>query len=137
MEVDIKAVHAHLKTYGIRPLPNVVAIMKYLLENFTHPTIDQIYNDLLPLMPTLSKTTVYNALKLFCDKKAVTALYIDDRNVRFEAHNNVHAHFRCRKCNAIHDIPLEPTDFPPFKGSQDLHPDETHVYFLGKCKKCG
>ena len=137
MEVDIKSVHNHLKAYGIRPLTNVVAIMKYLLENFNHPTIEQIYNDLLPTMPTLSKTTVYKTLKLFCDKKAVTALYIDDKNVRFESHTNVHAHFRCKNCGVIHDIPLEAGDIPPFRGPDDLIPEESHVYFMGKCKGCG
>ena len=134
--MNIQAVHKHLKAHGIRPLPNMVAIMKYLLDNDDHPTIEQIYNELLPSMPTLSKTTVYKTLKLFCDKKAVKALFIDDKNVRYEAHKHIHAYFRCKKCGAIHDVPLEETDIAPFRGSSDLQPDETHIYFLGKCNKC-
>jgi len=134
--MNIQVVHNHLKAHGIRPLPNTVAIMKYLLENYNHPTIERIYNDLLPSMPTLSKTTVYNTLKLFCDKKAVNALYIDEKNARYEAHMQTHAHFRCKKCGAIHDVPLEDTDIAPFRGPKELRPDETHIYFLGKCVNC-
>ena len=131
--MNIQEVHHHLKKHDIRPLPNMVAIMKYLLENYNHPTIEQIYNDLLPSMPTLSKTTVYKTLKLFCDKKAVNALFIDEKNVRYEAHIYTHAHFRCKRCGAIHDVPLKDTDVTPFRGPKDLHPEETHIYFLGKC----
>ena len=136
MEIDIKEVHNHLKSHGLRPLPHTVSIMKYLLERYNHPTIEQIYNDLLPMIPTLSKTTVYNTLKSFCEKKAVNALYIDEKNVRYEAHTHTHSHFKCKKCYAIHDTPLDVKDIPPFRGPENLHPEETHVYFLGKCEKC-
>ena len=134
--MKIEEVHKHLKSHGLRPLPHRVAIMKYLLERFNHPTIEMIYNDLLPTIPTLSKTTVYNTIKSFCEKKAVNALYIDEKNVRYEAHIHIHAHFRCKKCGVIHDIPLEKGDIAPFRGPPDLHPEETHIYFLGRCDKC-
>ena len=129
-------VHDHLRVHGIKLLPHKVAIMQYLLTHFNHPTIDQIYSDLLPAMPTLSKTTVYNTLKLFSEKKAVLALYIDEKNLRYDGTTALHAHFRCRKCGDIHDVPLEEMDVAKFRGSEELHPDETQIYFLGKCKKC-
>jgi len=134
--MTIQEVHNHLKAYGLRPLPQKVTIMKYLLESYSHPTIEQIYNDLLPLNPTLSKTTVYNTLKSFCENKAVNALYIDEKNVRYEAHIHTHTHFRCKKCGAIHDAPLEEADIAKFRGSKELHPEETHIYFYGKCVNC-
>ena len=134
--MNTQEVHNYLKEHDIRPLPQKVAIMKYLLDNHNQPTIENIYNDLLPSMPTLSKTTVYNTLKVFCENKAVNALYIDEKNVRFEAHIHPHAHFRCKKCSVIHDIPVDNADITPFKGPEDLHHEETHIYFLGKCNKC-
>ena len=42
-----------------------IAIMEYLMDNPIHPSADDIYTALSPSMPTLSKTTVYNTLKLF------------------------------------------------------------------------
>ena len=134
--MTIQEVHNHLTAHNIRPLPHKVAIMKNLLERFDHPTIEQIYNDLLPSMPTLSKTTVYNTLKLFCEKKAVIALFIDEKNVRYNAHTHAHAHFRCKKCSAIHDIPLEETDIPSFRGPVDFLPEDKQIYFLGICNEC-
>ena len=136
MEIDIKEVHSHLKSHGIRPLPHKVSIMKYLLERYNHPTIEQIYSDLLPMIPTLSKTTIYNSIKLYCEKKAVNVLYIDEKNLRYEAHTHPHAHFRCKKCGAIHDVPVTMQELTTFKCPENLHPHETHLYFFGLCEKC-
>jgi len=134
--VNIQEVHNHLISHNIKPSVQRVTIMQYLLEHHTHPTIDQIYNDLVPSMPTLSKTTVYNTLKLFYDKQAVTALFIDEKSVRYDGDTTVHAHFRCKNCGAVYDVPLEKSDIPPYRGNPDFYPGETQVYFLGTCKKC-
>ena len=134
--MNIQEVHRYLENYQINPSVQRSAIMQYLLQNFTHPTVDQIYADLLPDMPTLSKATVYNTLKLFVDKKAVKAIYIDERNVRYDAQTTLHAHFKCRRCNAICEVPLEEADVPPFRGGPELHLVETQIYFLGVCGKC-
>ena len=134
--MNIKEVLNYLKIHGIRPLPLRVEIMKYLLENYNHPTIENIYNDLLPAMPTLSKTTVYNTLKLFCENKAARALFIDEKNVRYEAQMQLHAHFRCNECNAVYDVPLEKEDVAKLSGPNGISVDETHIYFIGKCHKC-
>ena len=61
-----------------------MAIMDFLIANRIHPTADEIYNALYPTIPTLSKTTVYNTLKLFTEQGAVKALVIDEKNVRFD-----------------------------------------------------
>ena len=132
-----KEIHNYLVDHGIKPFPHKVAIMKYLQENHIHPTIDQIYNDLIHDLPTLSKTTVYNTLKSFCEKKVATAILIDEKNVRYDAQKHLHAHFRCKRCNAIYDVPLEEEHIPPFRESESLCLEDTQVYFFGSCKTCG
>jgi len=135
--MTIQEIHSYLKSHDIRPLPHKVVIMQYLRINNIHPTIEQIYNDLLPIMPTLSKTTVYNTLKLFNEKKVVNVLYIDEKQVRFDGHTEViHAHFRCKKCGTIFNVPIEESEIAPFRGAKTLYPDETHVYFFGLCDDC-
>jgi len=134
--MNIQEIYHHLESYGINPSVQRVTIMQYMLEHRTHPTVDQIYSDLLSSMPSLSKATVYNTLKLFVDKKAVTSLFIDERNVRYDACTNLHAHFKCKRCDHIYDIPLEEADIPKFRGHSELSPDETQIYFLGVCQKC-
>ena len=134
--MNIKEIHHYLERYQINPSVQRAAIMQYLLEHDDHPTVDQIYADLLPDMPTLSKATVYNTLRLFVDKKAVKAIFIDERNVRFDAFTHLHAHFKCKRCNAIYEVPLEESDVPQFRGDDDLILDEMQIYCLGTCRKC-
>ena len=134
--MKIQEVHKYLISRDIKPSPQRVAVMKYLMEHNTHPDVDKIYNELVPDMPTLSKTTVYNTLKLFCEKKAVSAILIDEKNVRYDGVTATHAHFRCRKCGVTYDVPLEKADLPPCRSSAEPHIEETQVYFFGKCKKC-
>jgi Fur family ferric uptake transcriptional regulator/Fur family peroxide stress response transcriptional regulator len=134
--MSIKEVHNHLIDHNIKPSMQRVAIMRYLMDHRTHPTIDQIFNDLLPEIPMLSKTTVYNTLKLFYDKKAVLSLTIDEKNVRYDADTSIHAHFRCKLCGNIHDIPLKDVEMPFFKEDHEFSIEEKQVYFIGVCKQC-
>ena len=135
--MTVQEVHQYLTSHDVKPSQQRVAIMQYLLEHHTHPDAEEIFEMLLPSMPTLSKTTVYNTVKLFCDKKAANALYIDEKNVRFDGIITPHAHFRCKKCDHIYDVPLQETDIPPFRGPEGFCPEENQIYFLGTCKQCG
>ena len=63
-----------LQNYGIHPSVQRIAIMDYLLKNHTHPTVDEVYVALCKVIPTLSKTTVYNTLRLFSEHGAALML---------------------------------------------------------------
>ena len=81
-----------------------IAIMQYLMEHPIHPSADDIYTALSPSMPTLSKTTVYNTLKLFSEQGAAQMLTIDEKNTNFDADTSVHSHFLCKRCGHIYDL---------------------------------
>ena len=68
-----------LQNHNIKPSVQRIAIMNYLIEHRTHPTVDEIYTALSPSIPTLSKTTVYNTLKLLSEQGAAQTLTIDER----------------------------------------------------------
>mgnify|MGYP001685632591 CR=1 FL=1 len=70
--------------HGIRPSTQRIAIMQFLLDNHTHPTAEEIHLKLLPKIPSLSKTTVYNTMKLFIRKGVAIMIDIDGRNARFD-----------------------------------------------------
>ena len=96
-----------LQNYGIHPSVQRIAIMDYLMVHRVHPTADEIYNALYPTMPTLSKTTIYNTMKLFTEQGAVKALVIDEKNVRFDIDTYSHAHFMCLGCGCVYDLRIE------------------------------
>jgi Fe2+ or Zn2+ uptake regulation protein len=124
----------YLTNYGIRPSVQRIAIMEYLQQNLTHPTVEEVFENLREKIPTLSKTTVYNTLKLFIENGAAGYIGIDEKNARFDAVVKPHAHFRCEKCGKILDIPMDMNKLLPdnFKGKIT----ETFCYLKGLCEEC-
>ncbi len=124
-----------LKTYSIRPSAHRLAIYRYLDEKRNHPTAEMIYQALAPENPTLSRTTVYNTLKIFAEHAAVQEVIIEDGEMRYDADVAPHAHFKCKVCGCVHDFFFAPHRYlpaidPAFKI------DEIHVNFRGVCPEC-
>ena len=124
-----------LMRYGIRPSVQRLAIMNYLMENRIHRTVDQIFSDLYPTMPTLSKTTVYNTLKLLVDSGAALMLTKKEKNTRFDAEIKPHTHFMCNQCNSVTDLNINP---PILKGNyiDDCEILNSELYVYGYCPEC-
>lgn len=127
----------HLLSYKIKPSVQRIAIMDYLLKHKTHPSAEEIYSSLYTVIPTLSKTTVYNTLKLFTEQGAAQMLTIDDKNVCFDGDISLHAHFLCKNCGKVYDLFAE----NPPKEVKGLEMDghsvtEIHHYYKGICKNC-
>jgi len=96
--------HTRLNAAGIRPSVQRVAVYAYLCEHPVHPTVDTVYSALAPDYPTLSKTTIYNTLKLFEGKKLVQSIKIEDDKLRYDADTTPHLHFKCERCGRVFDI---------------------------------
>jgi Fur family peroxide stress response transcriptional regulator len=127
-------VSIYLSGYGIRPSVQRIAIMSYLLKNRTHPTADEVFESLRGQMPTLSKTTVYNTLKLFVESGAAIHVGIDEKFARFDCVLNPHAHFRCKICGRIIDLPLNTKYVLPNEFKCIV--EETYFYMKGICEIC-
>lgn len=127
----------NLVKYGIKPSVQRMAIMEYLMTHFTHPSADEVYSALCDSMPTLSKTTVYNTLKLFVDNGAALMLTIDDKNVHFDGDVSLHSHFLCRQCGKVYDLPFSGKKKEAKELNIEGHiVDEIHHYYKGICNVC-
>ena len=126
-----------LQSHHIKPSVQRIAIMDYLMKHRTHPTVDEIYIALSPSMPTLSKTTVYNTLKLLTENGAIQTLTIDGRNTCYDAITTPHAHFFCKCCGRIYDLVPTVSDSHPGEMEREGHQiQEIHHYYKGICKHC-
>lgn len=128
--------HEYLLKFNIKPSIQRIAIMNFLIHNRIHPCVEDIYNALYVSMPTLSKTTVYNTLKLFAEQGALLALVIDEKNVRFDINTLNHAHFQCLKCAKVFDVPVENIECVERQEIGEFTITEVHVYYKGYCKDC-
>ena len=132
---NVKDIGQHLKEYGIKPSYQRLKIMEFLLGTKSHPTVESIHTVLVEEIPTLSKTTVYNTLKLFIEKKIVLVVNIEDNETRFDADTSLHGHFKCNKCGVVSDFFFDTEKFD-FNDNKKCKIEETHIYQKGICDKC-
>ncbi|HRP61485.1 MAG TPA: Fur family transcriptional regulator [Vicingus sp.] len=125
----------YLAENDIKPSYQRIRIFEYLYHEMNHPTVDLIYKTLAPEIPTLSKTTVYNTLKLFVDKGITSTVTIENNEVRYDAIVTHHGHFKCNVCGIIVDIPLNFNQLN-LNELKDVTIEQTQVHLMGKCNKC-
>ena len=119
----------------VKPSLQRLNIYQYLIEKKNHPTVDKIYQDLIHDIPTLSKTTIYNTLKLFVDKGVVMIVNIENNEVRYDADTSSHGHFKCEKCKKIYDIKIDISKLNLIH-LENHTIKEAHLYFKGICENC-
>ncbi|MCC7331385.1 MAG: transcriptional repressor [Flavobacteriales bacterium] len=125
----------YLAEHDIKPSYQRIRIFEYLYQKMNHPTVDLIYKTLAPEIPTLSKTTVYNTLKLFVEKGITSTVTIEQNEVRYDALVEEHGHFKCNICGEIKDIPLE-IEKLKISSIKNISVEQTQVHLIGKCNKC-
>lgn len=128
-------VGSFLQMNDIKPSHHRIRVFQYLAQNKNHPTVDGIYQELKPEIPTLSKTTLYNTLSLFVDKKIVQLITIEENETRYDADTSLHGHFKCIQCGMIYDIRLGISSFH-FADLERFKVHESQIYFQGICPRC-
>ncbi|MDA3872274.1 MAG: Fur family transcriptional regulator [Candidatus Marinimicrobia bacterium] len=132
----MKHIQTTIKDKGIKPTYQRLKILEYLIETKKHPTVEMIYNNMKRVIPTISKTTIYNTMNSFVEKGILNALSVTGTELRYDANISPHHHFLCKKCGKLYDIQTKATDFYDKKVIDGNKIDEVHVYFKGICKKC-
>ena len=110
-------------------------ILEYLTQKQDHPTADQIFIDLQQNISTLSKTTVYNTLRILVDAGLVRVITIEDNEARYDIFTENHGHFKCESCGTIYNFSVDMDSLT----SGDLNNfkiNDRNVYFKGICSKC-
>ena len=123
-----------LRQYDIKPSYTRLMIYRYLKDNLTHPTVEDIYQALSHDLPTLSKTTVYNTLNLFMEKQLVKELVMEEQK-HYDLMTQPHAHFQCERCHVIYDIDVKPPRMDS-KYALQFEVHDTQLTYRGICKRC-
>lgn len=133
----MKEVTNFLKEHDIRPSYQRIRIYEYISSMKNHPTIDMIYKALTEEIPSLSKTTIYNTVRLFVHSGIMQPITIEDHEIRYDANVMPHVHFKCNECGKIEDFFLEETwfDFKAVIPHSYMIQDE-HLYARGICSEC-
>lgn len=131
----MKKVKEILEKRGIKPSIQRIQIFKFLMDSKDHPTAKDIFERISKEIPTLSKTTIYNSVKLFEDKGILKPIRIKEGEARYDISSEFHPHFRCNSCGRLFD--LDNNLFANDKEEIDGHLiEEKCVCYSGICRDC-
>lgn len=132
---NLHEINEYLTKHEIKPSFQRTKIFNYLIHNRVHPSVNHIYSSLIDEIPSLSKTTIYNTLKLFMSKGLLIEINVDEVEARYDIDTTPHGHFKCIGCNEVYDFTIE----KPYVVSDDLDSfsiSEYNINLKGLCKKC-
>jgi Fur family peroxide stress response transcriptional regulator len=84
MQLLFEDLKEKLKKKNINLSYQRLKVLEYLTQVRTHPTVDQIFTDLQKDISTLSKTTVYNTLRVLVQAGLVRVITIEDNETRYD-----------------------------------------------------
>ncbi|HNZ60142.1 MAG: ferric uptake regulator [Candidatus Methanofastidiosum methylothiophilum] len=115
-----------------------VEILNFLQNNYSHPTVEDVYEGVRKKLTRISKATVYQNLKFLASKGLIQEVNIKGVS-RFEPNINPHHHIICKNCGAIVDFESkELTEFSLqlIKNMKEFDIESTNTNFFGICNKC-
>lgn len=90
---DITALPARLRSQGVYPTGQRMAVAVALLTKHQHITAEQLHARLSDSGIKISRATVYNTLNLFAEKGLVREIVVDPAHVYFDSNAQPHHHF--------------------------------------------
>ncbi|MGC8721175.1 MAG: Fur family transcriptional regulator [Caldisericaceae bacterium] len=125
-----------LKENNLKVTKTRLAIYNYLKNNYTHPSIYEIYSGVKKELPGISYATIYNVVNLFVKKGVVKELATTENKKRYDGNTQDHVHLICLKCGKIQDLPFDFSDLRKLAEAQGWEIQETSLNIYGLCKDC-
>jgi len=125
-----------LREKGLKVTQQRLEILKFLDENRTHPTLDEVYIYMLKKFPSISKMTVYNVIDSMTMNKIINSVrFVNSTELRVDYDMDTHFHFLCSKCGKIIDVDAD-IDINSLIKKDGHKAEDYKVNIYGICKKC-
>ena len=123
--------------------PQRLAIFELLEGNRSHPSVEDIYREVLKTHPSISFTTVYKTLQTLRDMGEITEIAVNPERVHYDPEVRHHVHVFCTSCRNLEDLSV----VSPTSDADDLVPGipagvsgfevtQVQVHLLGTCQDC-
>lgn len=138
IESPIDHVAKRLRKAGLRLTPQRLAIFQALKESHSHPTAEELYQEVRKRFPMVSRNTIYLTLEALKQVGETSEVEIGRDAARFELNPVPHDHTVCIRCKKIVDIsdPELRKLTPPRGLHVRFHVIRHRVDFFGLCKTC-
>ena len=131
----MKDLIALLRSVGLQPTPQRLAVARFVLATSSHPTADQVLARAREECPTLSRATVYNTLARLAERGLVRLETVRGGVVVFDAHTARHHHFIDDATGTIYDVPWEALSVSGEKALPDYDVREYQVVLHGRRRR--
>ena len=113
-------------------------ILQVVREREDHPTANEIFQDALQLLPTISYATVYNSLRFLKEAGLVHEIKFGDSASRYDRETGRHDHAICNDCGKLVDFDLpEASELLRVAARKSkFKPESVHVTLRGLCPEC-
>jgi len=130
-------VTARLKATGYRLTPQRLAVLRALIANHQHPSVEQIYRRVREDFPTTSLATIYNTLE--CLKRLGEVLELPlGGGSRYDGRRpQSHPHIVCTVCGRIEDLDIDLGDTAQAVAQERGYAEvRQRLEFHGVCPSC-
>lgn len=86
---------------------NARAVLAVLRASTSHPTAQEVYDEVRHLRPKIGLATVYRILHQLAEQDIIKVWGYGSERARYDARTHRHDHACCTECGALLDIPVE------------------------------
>lgn len=121
---------------NLKITPQRIAILKEIAA-LGHATIDEIYDKIKILYPSISLATIYKNIISLQEVAMIYELKLPNQKQRYEIIKNPHIHLVCNACGTIKDMDISTQEMIRTCAHQSGYQiTETTIALLGICPKC-
>ena len=82
------------------------AILRSVMDSRSHPTAEDVYQEVQKNLPNIGFATVYRNLAALAKEGKIKEVQFIDKKKRYEGNTHQHQHFICTDCARIIDMEL-------------------------------
>ena len=134
---ELDSIRRLFREHKLKLTQQRLEILRAVRESGDHPSAEEVYRRVRPVLPTVSLDTVYRSLMMFERIGAISRVEILDDRTRFEPKTDPHHHLVCVVCRGIEDFPCPEADRikPPAAGKWGKVLSN-HLELRGVCRAC-
>lgn len=113
-------------------------ILETLCRLHSHPTADELYEEVRRELPNVSLGTIYRNLDVLARLGRVRRLESGGAQARFDGETSPHYHVRCQRCGKVDDVPMTAGTRirRPRKSAHGFQILDHRIEFEGLCPAC-
>lgn len=128
--------HTLLQHHRLKATPQRIAIIE-LMQGTGHISIDDLYSAIRQKFAAISLATLYKNIHTMMEVNLIREVKVPGLKSKYEIEKAPHAHFICKRCKELEDIPFDPLRV--VQESPQLNhyvADDVSVVISGICPNC-